>query len=102
MKVTIVRGGGVGGMTTRTQLESDALPGADAQALSSHIQGAALQAGSAPGSGTRSPDELLYEISVNDGGNDVTQRFTENTMPEGVRQLVQWVDSRPERTDSID
>jgi len=100
MKVTIVRGGGVGGMTTRTQLESDALPAADAQTLSSHVQGAALQTGAAPG--TRSPDALLYEISVNDAGNDVTQRFTEDTLPEGVRQLVQWVDSRPERTDSIE
>ncbi len=100
MKVTIVRGGGVGGMTTRTQLESDALPAADAQTLAAHVQGAALQAGAAPG--PRSPDALLYEISVNDGGSDVTQRFTEDSLPEGVRQLVQWVDSRPERTDAID
>ena len=87
-------------MATRTLLDSDALPAADVQALSAHVQAAALQAGGAPAPAT--PDEQQYEISVDDGGNQVTQRYTDSTLPEGARQLVEWVDSRPERSFSLE
>jgi hypothetical protein len=101
MKVSIVRGGGVGGMATRTLLESAALPEPDAQALSSHVQ-AALGGGDAPAPAAASPDDLLYEIAVDDAGNQVTRRYTESSLPEPVRQLVEWVDGRPERSFSLE
>ena len=101
MKVTVVRGGGVAGMATRTQLDSNALPAGDAQTLSSFVQGAALQEGATvPPPAT--PDDLLYEISVEDAGTQVTRRFTEGNLPEDIRQLVQWIDSRPERSFGVD
>jgi hypothetical protein len=101
MKVTVVRGGGIAGMTTRTQLDSSALAAGDAQTLSSFVQGAALGEGAkAPPRAT--PDDLLYEISVEDAGTEVTQRFNEGDLPEDIRQLVQWIDSRPERSFGVE
>ncbi|HEY1278747.1 MAG TPA: protealysin inhibitor emfourin [Acidimicrobiales bacterium] len=101
MKVTVVRGGGIAGMTTRTQLDSNALPAGEAQTLSSFVQGAALgeQAKTPPAT---TPDDLLYEISVEDAGTQVTQRFSEGSLPEDIRQLVQWIDSRPERSFGVE
>jgi hypothetical protein len=100
MKVSIVRGGGVGGMATRTLLDSEALPAADAATLSTHVQGAEL--GQAPAPATRIPDDQSYEISVDDGGNQVAQRYTDSNLPDGARRLVEWVDSRPERSFSLE
>jgi hypothetical protein len=102
MKVTIVRGGGIGGMTTRTTLESGTLPAAEAQALTSRVRGAALHEERPPESSPRTPDDLLYEIAVDDAGHQVAQRFTDAAMPDEVRRLVEWVDARPERADSIE
>ena len=95
-------------MATRTLLESAALPEPDAQALSSRVQAALGGAGGgdagrdAPAPAAASPDDLLYEIAVDDGGNQVTRRFTESSLPEPVRQLVEWVDGRPERSFSLE
>ena len=90
-------------MATRTLLESAALPEPDAQALSSRVQAALGDAGGdAPAPAAASPDDLLYEIAVDDGGNQVTRRFTESSLPEPVRQLVEWVDGRPERSFSLE
>jgi len=88
-------------MATRTLLDSDALPAADAQTLSSHVQAADLPAAGAPAPAPQ-PDELHYEISVDDAGHQVTQRYTDATLPEGVRQLVAWVDNRPERSFTLE
>jgi hypothetical protein len=101
MKVTIVRGGGIAGMTTGTTLESGALPEADAQTFSAHVQAAALHEARTSGPQTRSPDELLYAISVDDAGGQVVQRFTDATLPDEVRRLVEWVDSRPEAVPTV-
>ena len=101
MKVTVVRGGGIAGMTTRTQLDSSALPADEAQTLSSFVQGAALREGT-KASASAMPDDLLYEISVEDSGTQVTQHFSEGNLPEDIRQLVQWIDSRPERSFGVE
>jgi hypothetical protein len=102
MKVTVVRGGGLAGMTTRTQLDSNALPEGEAQTLSSYVQGAALHEGGKTAAAPATPDDLLYEISVDDGGTHVTQRYREDSLPDDIRQLVQWIDSRPERSFGLD
>jgi hypothetical protein len=66
------------------------------------VQAAALQSAGGPAPRSAAPDEQQYEISVDDGGGQVTQRYTDTTLPEGVRQLVEWVDSRPERSFSLE
>ncbi len=93
MKVSIVRGGGVAGIATRTQLTSDALPRESGERLRE------LAAAVAPAddAGGRRPDELLYKVQV----NGVTATHTESTLPEPVRALIEFVDARPERQDAL-
>jgi hypothetical protein len=94
VNVSIVRGGGIGGIATRTQLASEELP-ADAgrrlEALASAVT-PATEAG-----GASHPDETLYKVEI-DG---VTATHTETTLPEPVRALIDFVSERPERRDGI-
>lgn len=101
MKVSVVRGGGIGGFVTRTELDSQRLSAGDSKALAEQVKRAlAVSDASAPGE--RSPDELLYTIAVDDGDGGRTAHFSEQTLPEEVRELIAWIDSRPEREDRIE
>jgi len=40
-------------------------------------------------------------VSVEHQGRALTRRFTEQTLPDEVRSLIAWVDSRPEHRNSI-
>jgi hypothetical protein len=94
VKVSIIRGGGLAGVATRTQLASDALPaeaGERLRALASAVT-------PADDAGGRAPDETLYRVDI-DG---VTSTHTETTLPEPVRALIEFVDQRPERQDGLE
>ncbi len=101
MKVSIVRGGGVGGFVTRTELDSEALPADDSRTLAGKVE-RALACSESSASGERFPDELLYTVEVDDEGGERTLRFSEQTLPEQVRELVAWVDSHPQRQDRME
>jgi hypothetical protein len=92
--VSIIRGGGLAGVATRTQLASDALPKEASQRLR-ELASAVAPADDAP---ARHPDETLYKVAV-DG---VTATHTETTLPEPVRALIDFVDERPERQDALE
>ena len=93
MNVSIVRGGGIGGIATRTELSSDALPEDAARRL------ATLAAAVSPAEPTRGagPDETLYRVTV-DG---VSATHTERALPEPVRALIDFVRERPERREAL-
>ena len=91
----------MGGLVTRTEVSSEALPAGDSEKLAEKAE-RALPVPEATASGKRSPDELLYAVSVEDGERARTLHFTEETLPEEVRELIAWVDSRPEREDRIE
>jgi hypothetical protein len=93
MKVSIVRGGGVAGVATRTQLAADALP----RDAGERLRELASAVAPADDAASRGPDELLYRVQV-DG---VTATHTETTLPEPVRALIDFVDERPEREDGL-
>jgi predicted protein tyrosine phosphatase len=93
VNVSIVRGGGVSGIATRTRLASDALPKAACQRL----EELAAQVEPASDAAARHPDETLYKVEV-DG---VTATHTETTLPEPVRALIDFVSERPERQDAL-
>jgi hypothetical protein len=95
MKVSIIRGGGMAGIATRTQLASEALPQAAGRRLE---ELAAAVEPAAPGSGAAYPDETLYRVTV----DDVTATHTETTLPEPVRALIDFVSERPEREDALE
>jgi Emfourin len=102
MKLTIVRGGGLAGMVTSTELSSDALPVEEASRLREMIQQAGLLAlPQTITSEERYPDQLQYELTVEDDGQQHTVRVSESALPESVRSLIAWVDSVPQRQDRI-
>jgi hypothetical protein len=92
--VSIIRGGGLAGIATRTQLASDALPREAGERLRE------LASAVAPGDAAagRHPDETLYKVEV----NGLTATYTETTLPEPVRELIAFVDERPERRDAVE
>ena len=95
MNVSIIRGGGIAGVATRTQLAADALPDGAPASGCSELAAAVAPADDAGG---RHPDETLYKVEV-DG---VTATYTETTLPEPVRALIDFVDERPERQDGLE
>ena len=100
MKVSVIRGGGVAAISTRTELDAGALSPADARTLSVKIQQAGLTREPPPATGPPWPDQTLYEVVVEGDNGPTTARFTEQNLPEGAADLIAWVDSRPERTQS--
>jgi hypothetical protein len=99
VRVTIVRGGGVAGIATRTELTSDALGADPGRDLAERVAAAGLDVSAAaesPPGGERRPDELLYDVTVDDSERTRTLRCRETTLPAELRALIEWVDARPE------
>ena len=102
MRLSVVRGGGVAGMVTRTELDAAQLPPDAAAELGDRIERAGLVADApSPPSPTSHPDEQQYELRLEDEGVTRTLRVSDTTMPEPVRELLQWIDARPERQETI-
>jgi hypothetical protein len=94
VNVSIIRGGGMAGIATRTQLASEALPPDEGRRLE---ELASAVAPASDAGGASHPDETLYKVVV-DG---VTATHTETTLPEPVRALIDYIDQRPERQDGL-
>ena len=88
---------------TSTRVSSDALSPDDARLLAQKAEqaGVLAQTEEEP-RGRAHPDELHYEITVEQGGERLVQRYAEGNLPEEVRLLIAWVDSLPEREDSLE
>jgi len=106
MKLAIVRGGGLAGIATRTELDTDALDDEATESFTGRVRDAGLLAAppEAPEDAVpaRHPDELLYELRTQEQGHTHTRRYTDGQLPEDVRQLIAWVDRRPERREAIE
>jgi Emfourin len=101
LKVTITRGGGLAGLTRQTEVASEALPPGEAAKLHELVEGAGLLSDAVPRDAPPAhPDEMSYEVTVEDQGRARTQRFSEQTLPDSVRSLIAWTDSNPERPPS--
>jgi hypothetical protein len=101
LKVTITRGGGLAGISRQTELASDALAEDDAATLRDQVAGSDWLDEETRAAPEMHPDEMSYEVTVEDQGQATTRRFTEQTLPESLRSLIAWVDGRPERSQSI-
>jgi hypothetical protein len=99
VRLSIVRGGGLAGIATQTTLDRDELPPDGAAAFDEQVAAAGgfEQAGPPP---PTHPDEQLYEVKLDDGEERVA-RFTDTSLPDGVRRLVEWAEGRPERKTEI-
>jgi len=97
VRVSVVRGGGIAGISTRTALAGDALTAHEVDTLGRLVDRAGLRH-AAPAGPARGADQQLYEIEVVDDDGQVSARFSEEDLPDEVRELVAWIDARPERT----
>jgi hypothetical protein len=101
MKVSILRGGGLAGIVTRTELDADRLPPDAARTLEQMVESAGPLEEPAQASSESLPDELQYEVTLEDEHGRHTAHFGDTSIPEPVRKLVEWADARPERTMEI-
>jgi len=95
-----VRGGGLAGIVSRTEIDSADLPEADARRLHELCRAAQLDPLPAvPARGAA--DGLLYELTLEDDDGRRTARFTDATLPPSAQALLSFVDERPERTTHV-
>jgi hypothetical protein len=102
MRVTVVRGGGFGGLVRVVTVDSDRLPPEDAQELEALVLGAHLL--DHPGGRSQEdaqPDRFIYEVTAEDEGRVRRVRFLEQSLPPEVRALITWVASVEGRTETI-
>lgn len=89
-------------MSTLTEVDEDALSGDDAKTLRAKVAEAeAGFGGTGDAPAARHPDELHYEVTVEDGQTTRTVRAGDATLPEPVRSLIAWVDQHPQRTTRV-
>lgn len=100
MRVSVVRGGGLAGISTRTELARSSLPDLDAATLDGLVEGAGVRE-QAPAPASAQPDHMLYQVEVSDDRGDVQARFSDQDLPDGVRRLIEWIDSRSEKSHRI-
>jgi Emfourin len=94
VNVSIVRGGGLAGVATRTVLATDSLP---ADAATELRERAGVVGAVEDVARERGPDETLYSVEIeDDDGRGRVARYSEWTLPEDVRRLIAFVDERPE------
>jgi hypothetical protein len=98
VKVSVVRGGGLAGITTRTELSTGDLAEHDARTFADKVRAAGLREPRRGGGAPAGADRTLYEVVLDDSGSVVRSRFSDDDLPEEVRRLVEWVDARPERS----
>jgi hypothetical protein len=102
MKVSIVRGGGIAGLVTKTAVDADSLSPDQAEQLRAKVEQAGV---------FELPDELTtdspqadrfsYEVTIQDEDRERTVRASEQALPDGVRDLVSYVRSVPGRQEEI-
>jgi hypothetical protein len=102
MKVSIVRGGGLAGLVKTTAVDADALSPEDAKRLRDEVEAAGIfdLPRELPSSGAQK-DRFSYAVTVEDAGRKHTVQASEEALPEGVRSLVSWLGTVPEREDRI-
>jgi len=104
-KLSIVRGGGLAGMVTKTELSSDKLSDDDAVLLRERSDEAGLLAPAparAGGGDHPTADEFSYEVTVVRDGNSQTVQVNEGTMSDALKSLLSWVEQHPQTAQTIE
>ena len=103
MRVSVVRGGGFGGLVRTTTADTDRLSPRDSQELAVLVRQAGLSgAPEAANPREPEPDRFTYTVTVEDKGNRREARFSERSLPEEVRNLISWVGAVSGHQESIE
>ena len=103
MRVSVVRGGGFGGLIRTTTADTDRLSPRDRQELAVLVRQAGLSGAPAvPDPEEPEPDRFTYAVTVEDEGHWRQARFSERSLPEEVRNLISWVGAVSGRQESVE
>lgn len=103
MRVSVVRGGGFGGLVRTTTADTDRLSPRDRQELAALVRLAGLSdAPAAPNPEESEPDRFTYTVTVEDEKHRRKARFSERSLPEEVRNLISWVGAVSGREERIE
>jgi hypothetical protein len=103
LKLTIVKGGGIAGVVTRTELASDALSPDDAAQLRDKVADSGVLEATTPETRERSmPDAQQYELTVEQDDGTHSVRLGEAELPDSVRSLIAFAESHPKREETIE
>jgi hypothetical protein len=103
MKLSVVRGGGLAGIVTRTELATNVLPPEAERALREQVaQSGLLDLTESASPSEPAADALQYEITLEDQGETQRVRLSEEDLPDSVRSLIAWIDSVPEREERLE
>ena len=92
MRVSVVRGGGFGGLVRATTADTSRLSPEDGAKLTSLVrQAGLLEAREVPDPGEPEPDRFTYAVTVEDDGQRREARFSERSLTGPVRNLISWV-----------
>jgi hypothetical protein len=92
VRVSVVRGGGFGGLIRTTTADAKRLSPGDRQELAVLVRQAGLSGAPAtPDSAEPEPDRFSYLVTVQDEGQERKIGFSERSLPEGVRNLISWI-----------
>jgi len=92
VRVSVTRGGGIAGLVRTTTADEAWLSPRDGQEMQALVRQAGLLGDPpAPATGKPAPDQFNYAVIVEDDGRRHVARFSEQSMPEQVRNLITWV-----------
>ena len=99
MRISFERSGGFAGITTKTTVDEKDLAPEEAQELRQLVEGADflnLSEKIVPRSPR--PDRFQYELSLEESGRQHTVTMSEETLPEKLKPLVNWLMEKARQT----
>jgi len=103
VRVSVIRGGGFGGLVRTTAADTEQLAPADRDKLAALVtQAGLLDAPAAPARREPEPDRFTYAVTVEDEGQRHEARFPERSLPEPVRNLISWVGTVDGHEESVE
>ena len=91
MIIHIERSGGFAGIALKKTVDSDSLPKEKAEQVKGIISDSDFFSLSSELSSSRSRDKFQYKITISVEDKSNTVVFGEETMPDTVRRLVDWI-----------
>jgi len=102
VRVSVVRGGGFGGLIRTTTADSERLSPEDRQTLAVLVRQAGLfDTAKAPKPEEPEPDRFTFMVTVEDEGERRKIGFSERSLPGSVRSLISWVSTVDGHEESI-